>query len=219
MDQKYTVDENGITVKKLFKSILVPYTEILSIVVGGGHNYVNTRSGESYDIDPGFSSVTVKCPILFKYIEEYNIDFKDMDEVKDGQQTYTYEEALQIAKRTEEQIKKYACNTIAMQMGKDYSIETRFYDKVDTFSGVDLILVKDGKAVELPPELKDFYDKEETGAFDQMDLFYGPVLWDAEHSCARYGITEECRDDTICERTVFECVTDLCVRYKREINS
>ncbi len=219
METTYSVDANGITVKKLFKSVLIPYAEIRNIVAGSGHNYIYMRNGVTYDIEIGRVSITLKFPMIIPYIEKYNIDYRDMDELKEGQQIYTYEEALQLANRTDLWIRRYANEAVAMQMGRNYTIETRFYDNIETFSGVDMILVKDGYAVELPQEVKDMYHRTETGVFDHMDLFYGPVLWDTEHRCGKYVITEECMDERICERTVFEFISDLCVRYKRVLNT
>ena len=42
----------------------------------------------------------------------------------EGQQIYTYEEALQLANRTDLWIRRYANEAVAMQMGRNYTIET-----------------------------------------------------------------------------------------------
>ncbi len=38
-----SVNENGITIQKLFKSVTVSYSEIKSIVNKDGFTYINTR--------------------------------------------------------------------------------------------------------------------------------------------------------------------------------
>ncbi len=216
MGTKYVIEENGITIKKLLGSTHVYFADIESIITDQNHNYIKTKSGETYDLDLGFSSIAMDAPLFFMYIEKYNIAYRNMDETKDGAPVYTYDEALQVAGRTIERILQYANGFVVQKLGEGYGIETRYYDLVETFSGVDLILVKNGKPVRLSEELMRFYDKTDPGAFDSIDLFYGPVIWDADLRCAKYGVTEECRDDKVCEKTIYQCVNDLCEKYGKE---
>ena len=209
MKQNYKIDENGITIKKLFKSTKIKYEEIQSITEDAEHNLVTTKNGESYNINLGFGSLSYKYPEIFRYIEQYNIDFRSLDDIKDASKIYTYEEALLIAQKTEERIRRYATEIVREKLGSEFCVETRFYENKNKESGIYLILLKDGNVVR-PEENSWNWNKEEPDVFDDIELLFGPIMWDTANRCAKYGVTVECNDEETCRKTIYECVNEFC---------
>ncbi|MBO4390277.1 MAG: hypothetical protein J5825_05425 [Lachnospiraceae bacterium] len=218
MNNRYIINDNGITIKKLFRSRLIAYEEIQSIVEDGEHNYISTKDGETIDISRGLSSITWKYPILLKYIEQYNIEFRAEDDLRNGAPLYTYEEVLQVAERTEEWIKEYANCLIVSKLGADHSIETEFYGLSDQESGINLLLLKDGNKVTLPEKLRNGCYTTDPSAIDYVELFFGPVLWDTEHRCGKYGVTVECLDEEQCRKTTLDLVNEFCEEYQKALS-
>ncbi|MBO4390418.1 MAG: hypothetical protein J5825_06135 [Lachnospiraceae bacterium] len=216
MNNKLIINENGITIKKLFRSRQISYEEIQSIVEDGEHNFINTKDGETIDISLGFSNITWNYPILFKYIEQYNIDFRAEDDLKNGAPVYTCEEVLQVAQSVAERIKEYVNCLLVSKIGAEYSIETEFYGLNDPESGVNLLLLKNGTKVTLPEKLRNGSDGEDPSAIDFVELFFGPVLWDTEHRCGKYGVTVECLDEVQLEKTLSDLVNEFCEGYEKE---
>ena len=209
MNAKYIIDESGITIKKLFKSTHINYDEIQSISEEAEHNLVTTKNGESYDINLGLAALSYSYPFIFKYIERYNIDFRSLDDIKDGSKIYTYDEVRSIAQKTDEMIRRYANEAAAEKLGREYIVETRFYENEKIESGVYLILLKDGSVVR-PQKNSWNWNKDEPDVFDQIELFFGPIMWDTVNRCAKYGVAVECNDEAACRKTTYECVDDFC---------
>ena len=215
MNAKYRIDENGITIKKLFKSAHINFDEIQSITEDAEHNLVTTKNGESYNIDLGFRTLTYTYPILFRYIEQYNIDFRSLDDIKDESKIYTYDEALSIARKTEEMIRRYANEFVIEQLGREFCVETRFYETAKYESGVYLILQKAGNVVR-PQKNSRNWNEEDPDVFDQIELLFGPIMWDTANRCAKYGVTAECHDEEPCRKTTYECVNDFVTELRKD---
>jgi hypothetical protein len=80
---KITANENGIVIKKMFKSTEIPYSEISSVVIEGkDKTVIKTRSGEEY-VDTSFMGITFNYPVFADKIVEVGIAFEDRFIVSD----------------------------------------------------------------------------------------------------------------------------------------
>ena len=80
---KITANENGIVIKKMFKSTEIPYKEITQVVIEGkDRTVIKTRSGEEY-VDTSFMGITFNYPVFADKIVEVGIAFEDRFIVSD----------------------------------------------------------------------------------------------------------------------------------------
>ena len=211
-------DMNGIYIKKFFKTELIPYSEIQSIVNNDGHTYVNNKNGDTYDYKFSMFSLVAAYPVLYDYIEKYNISYKDEAELSAHEHVYTIDEARQTAEKTIESIRRIGDRALKEKLGPEYSLDLTYVESSRNYSSVYMSLLKDGSLVSYPAEVKNFDDDEMPGSFDSIELFVGPLIWDTETRSARYGLCIECRDEQCCEDTVLDMVDEFCDSYKTYIS-
>ena len=103
-----SVNENGITIQKLFKSVTLSYSEIKSIVNKDGYTYINTRYGDVYkyresrDVLGTYIYLTESFPEIYEHIENYNIEFKDENLLADDQELYSFDKVKKMVEKEKE---------------------------------------------------------------------------------------------------------------------
>ena len=190
-------DDNGITIKKLFKTQKISYGELKSILIDSRGITFSTRDGGSVMAEAGLRS---DLEGMYKAIPKYNIAFRNEEETPEDGQTYTIDE---IYKKVEE-VKGFAYGiaapAIRSRYGDEYDIVLNV-EEIEDFVDVYFCLTKSGMPVQ-------FFE-----AFDDIVIAY-LVEWDAGLSCGRYGVTVEVNDKDLCRDAVMRILEYVYDNYK-----
>ena len=86
----FTLSEEGIRYSRLFKSVMMPFNEIRSIIITKDGTSVTTRSGESY-FQKEFTPVSVNDEFC-NYMVKYNIEYRNDTKCIEGTEPYSREQ-------------------------------------------------------------------------------------------------------------------------------
>ena len=221
-----SVNENGITIQKLFKSVTVSYSEIKSIVNKDGFTYINTRYGDTYkhresgEILGTYLYLTESSPELYEFIEKYNIEFRDESLLSDNQELYSFDEAVSTAQKTMELIKTVADELIKEKIGSEFEVNTCYAEEKFGITRIYLTLLQDGCGFSIPAEAIDYADPDVPDSFETVKLFSGPAWWHPENYSGEYVLCEVCKSEDECRKEITDMVQQFIERaepYIRKI--
>ena len=207
-----SVDENGIIIKKLFKSVTVTYSEIKSIVNKDGYTYINTRYGDTYKHrEPGeilgtYLYLTESSPELYEFIEKYNIEFRDEDLLADNQELYSFDEAVSAAQKTMDLIKSVADELIKEKIGPEFELNNFYVEDKFGITRVCLGMNQNGYGFDIPDEAIDYVDSDALNSFETVQLFRGPAVWHPESYSGEYVLYEICKSEDVCRKEITDIV-------------
>lgn len=211
---KITANENGIVIKKLFKSIEIPYGDITGIVVEGkDHTVIKTRSEEEY-VDNSFMGVTFNYPIVMDKVFQLNIPFEDKFVVSDYSDTVIeegdktgYVDSLLASFEPE------AREMIKTRIGGRYDISLEVLE-VHRDTVLCMRLLRDGNEVsDYHDSFKNYDDVEIREAFETQCLLM-LCSWDPLSRSGRYIVAldnENFPDDN--KAALLELVSEFCDGY------
>lgn len=215
---KITADENGIIVKKLFKSEEIPYKEITKITIEGLNRCViKTRSGEEY-VDTVHMGITFNYPVVMDKIVQLGIAFEDKFIVSDFPHKFIdelnkqeYVDTLVAAFEPE------AREIIKTRLGERHDISLEVME-IHRDTVLCMRLLRDGVEVtDYPDSYKDYDDVKIREAFDTETLLI-LTEWDPLSRSGKYIVgldDEEAHDE---KAALIESVNDFCDDYL-EVNS
>ena len=216
---KIEANENGIVIRKLFKSTEIPYKEITKIVIEDlNKTVITTRSGEEY-IDTTHMGITFNYPVVMdKIFQSSNIFFEDKFVVSDFS-----------SKVIEEADKKEYVDSLiaAFEPEAREIIKTRLGERHDISIELMAIrrdtvlcmrLLRDGAEVtDYPHPYNDYDDVKIREAFDTETLLM-LTEWDPVGRNGKYIVAlddEEAEDE---KAALLASVSDFCDDYL-ELNS
>lgn len=181
---KITYDDKGIHIKKLFKSREIPYSDIRSVVLSNGEYTFTTKAGE---VIVGKYRIFDNRAPLYDAFKNYNIHFRDEDELKETDKVYSIEEVREKIAQTQTVIREYANKLLHDKFGSEYDIDMKMIDEGELVN-VYFSLLKNGALVEDIPEAAKYdSDGVDPYSFDNYVLAF-LVEWDGN---GRYSVTEE----------------------------
>lgn len=207
-----SVNENGITIQKLFKSVTVSYSEIKSIVNKDGFTYINTRYGDTYkhresgEILGTYLYLTESSPELYEFIEKYNIEFRDESLLSDNQELYSFHEAASTAQKTMDLIKSVADELIKDKIGPEFELNNCYAEEKFGITRVYLTLLQDGLGFGIPDEAIDYVDPDVPSSFETVKLFRGPAVWHPESYSGEYVLYDICKSEESCRKEITDLV-------------
>ncbi len=185
-------DEKGIHIKKLFKSRVIPYSDIRSVVLSNGEYTFTTKEGEL--INSKYRLFGNRAA-LYAAFKEYNIHFKNEDDLKETENVYSMDEVNEKIAQTQTVIEEYAGNLIRGKFGPAYGIDVRTIDEGELIN-MYFRLLKNGELVkDIPEEAKYESDDTEPYSFDNFVLAF-LLEWDGY---GKYGVTREVENREACE--------------------
>ncbi len=207
-----SVNENGIVVQKLFKSVTVAYSEIKSIVNKDGYSFINTRYGDTYkyresgDILGTYNYLTDSFPEIYEIIEKYNIEFRDESLLANDQELYSFDEAVSAAQKTMELIKTVADELIKEKIGPEFELNNCYAEDKFGITRVYLTLLQKGNSFGIPAEAIDYVDPDVPGSFETVKLFRGPAVWHPESYSGEYVLYDVCKSEERCRKEISDTV-------------
>lgn len=117
---KISFEEKGITIKQLFKTRVIQYSELKSVILSDSIYTFTTNEGEV---------ITLKQNLLFPQnsfyegIKKNNIIFVDEDQLRQGGNVYSINEINEKIAQMKTLIQGYAGNKIKSKYGEEYDID------------------------------------------------------------------------------------------------
>ncbi len=208
---EFTADANGITIRKLFGKVEITYPEIQSIINSRLTTFINLKSGKTYKRNM-LSYLTDDFPVIFDAIEKYNIAYKDEVEESYSENPYTIEDIRHAYEKLQPEFSDYANKLIAEKLGSGYSIDLVVKETVGSMM-LYYILMKDGKAVDIPSREKLTDSPEMPESFEKYEL---AILyeWDPTYRSGNYSIQSELEEPEEGKKAIKDTIDELCEYYK-----
>ena len=186
MDMDVLLDGNGITVKKLLKTSVIPYSDIRSIeVLEPKKTVFRTYEKEEY-IYKGFLTLEDFTPNIFDLIKKNKIEYKDTFAMSDEAEEILSEEEME--KRVAslvESIREEAHALVKDLLGERYDIDMKAVTVHDE-KNLYLRLLRDGETVKdiVTPHISE----PEFGITDSFDLIMLAFLveWNPREEKSKY---------------------------------
>ena len=186
MDMDVVLDGNGITVKKLLKTSVIPYSDIRSIeVLEPKKTVFRTYEKEEY-IYKGFLTLEDFTPNIFDLIKKNKIEYKDTFTMSDEAEEILSEEEME--KRVAslvESIREEAHALVKDLLGERYDIDMKAVTVHDE-KNLYLRLLRDGETVKdiVTPHISE----PEFGITDSFDFIMLAFLveWNPREEKAKY---------------------------------
>ncbi len=205
---KIVYDDKRIYIKKLFNWREIPYSDIRSVVLVNMVYTITTNEGEVISSKKRlFGDYTA----LYKAFREYNIYFKNEDELKETNSVYSINEVNEMIAKTQSVVEEYAGNLIHEKVGAEYDIAVKTIDE-DEYINLYLFLLKNGVIVKDIPKGAKYESADiEPYSFDNFVLAF-LLEW---NSCGRYGVTKEVEKRETCEMYLTQSLNFLFEHYEK----
>ena len=209
-----TANEKGIVIKKLFKTIEIPYKDIAGISIENDRcTLIKTRSGEEYT-DTSFMGVVFNYPLVADKIFEFNVPFEDRFVVADYSDTIIEEEDKQgYVDSLLTDFEPDASEMIRTRIGARYDISLEVLE-VHRDTVLCMRLLRDGKEVsDYHDSFKEYDDIKIREAFETQCLLM-LCKWDPLSRSGSYIVAldnENFPDDN--KAALLELVSEFCDGY------
>ncbi|MCR5200291.1 MAG: hypothetical protein K6C38_04145 [Saccharofermentans sp.] len=205
----FSLSENGIRYNKLFKSVLIPFNEIRSIIITQQGTSITTRLGENYmQKEPTPVSVNDE---FCNYMVKYNIEYRNDTEYLEGSRPYSREELDPVIERVMSASESYADAVIKEKLGSEYGCKTIFKEDI-RWGNLFFCLTKNGGIIDVPEECAVDVDEEVPESYDNILLFFMSE-WNPVNQRGYYAVTEDVFRDDLLKSYVEEWSDSMCSDY------
>lgn len=205
----FSLSENGIRYNKLFKSVLIPFNEIRSIIITQQGTSITTRLGENYmQKEPTPVSVNDE---FCNYMVKFNIEYRNDTEYLEGSRPYSREELDPVIERVMSASESYADAVIKEKLGSEYGCKTIFKEDI-RWGNLFFCLTKNGGIIDVPEECAVDVDEEVPESYDNILLFFMSE-WNPVNQRGYYAVTEDVFRDDLLKSYVEEWSDSMCSDY------
>lgn len=206
----FILDEEGIRYVKLFKSVMLPFVEMRSIVVTKEATTITMKSGEVYS-QKELTPVCVDDEFC-NYVMRYNIEYRNDTECIEGTRPYSREELDPILERVIESTRSYADRIIKDKLGVEYSSELIFKEDM-RWGNLFFCLKHNDVIIDMPDECSVDKDDEVPESYDNILLFF-MCEWNPVAQRGYYAITADVEDEEILKDYVEDWTDTMCNDYE-----
>lgn len=205
----FSLSEKGIRYNKLFKSVLLPFNDIRSIIITEQGTSITMRSGENY-MQKEPTPVSVNDEFCF-YMVKYNIEYRNDTEHIEGSRPYSREELDPIIERVAGASESYADAVIKEKLGAEYGCKTIFKEDI-RWGNLFFCLTKNGGIIDVPEECAVDVDEEVPESYDNILLFFMSE-WNPVNQRGYYAVTEDVFREDLLKSYVEEWSDSMCSDY------
>lgn len=174
--------EDGLTVKKLFSSRKIPYSDLKSIqYIGDSTVTLMTSEGEEIHVKDFLICCTFPQEMI-DAIVKYNIAFKNCNELDTLDHTYLLDEVNEMSDKVLQVAKKFTDEYAKQHLDPEYEI-IPYVRSIEDYTSMFFKVTKNGVPLSDDPD-----------AIDNMILSY-MCEWVPDTHSGRYGITVEMEDE------------------------
>ena len=206
----FTLSEEGIRYSRLFKSVMMPFNEIRSIIITKDGTSITTRSGESY-FQKEFTPVSVNDEFC-NYMVKYNIEYRNDTECIEGTEPYSREQLDPVIERFVNSTQAYADEVIKEQLGSEYGSKVIFKEDI-RWGCIYFCLTHNGEVINVPDECMIDPDEEVPDSYDNILLFF-MTEWNPINQRGYYAVTVEVHDEEQFKSYVKNWSESLCADYQ-----
>lgn len=205
----FSLSENGIKYNKLFKSVLLPFNEIRSIIITEQGTSITTKTGENY-MQKDLTPVSVNDEFC-NYVVKYNIEYRNDTECIEGSRLYSREELDPVIERVLSASESYADTVIKEKLGSEYGCKVIFKEDI-RWGNSFFCLTKNGDIIDIPYECAVDVDDEVPESYDNMLLFFMSE-WNSAAQRGYYAVTEDVFREDLLKSYVEEWSESMCTDY------
>ena len=205
----FSLSEEGIRYIRFLKSVMLPFTEIRSIIITEQGTSITTKSGENY-FQKESTPVSVNDEFC-NYVVKYNIEYRNDTEYIEGSRPYSREELEPVIERVVSAAEEYADMIIKERLGAEYGSKIIFKEDI-RWGSAYFCLTKDGGIIEVPDECAVDIDEEVPESYDNMLLFFMSE-WNPAVQRGYYAVTEDVYQEDLIKTYVEEWTRSMCTEY------
>ncbi len=206
----FVLGEESIRYLTLFKSVMIPFGEIRSIIITNQATTITTREGEVYS-QKELNPISVNDEFC-NYVVKHNIEYRNDTECIEGTRPYSREELEPIIERVINATRSYADAIIKEKLGADYSIEPVVKEDI-RWGNLFFCLKKDDAVIDIPEECKVDSDDEVPESYDNILLFF-MCEWNPYTQRGYYSITADVEDEELLKSYLEDWTETLCDDYE-----
>lgn len=207
---KIVPEKDGLKIKQLFKSILVPYNDIRSIVVTTDEKTVVRTYGKEEYVSEGLFGVMDEIPDTMNTLKKNKISFRNEFELKHASEDIMEKE---LAKKHFGEVidycRKDADDMIKEGLGARFEIDMLMKD-IQMETSLYMRVKRDGKPFDaIPHPMINYKEDDITDAFDVTMLGW-LCEWDPATETAKYVLAEEVKTNEAGKKYILEQVKLFC---------